>query len=69
MKHLAFFVNLLAAAMLTFAATGLSANLKNSGIVNYTVNNIETMNEESKKFVLPALPYAYDALEPYIDQA
>jgi len=38
---------------------------------NYTNPiKIETsMRDETGKFVLPALPYAYDALEPYIDEA
>lgn len=36
-------------------------------VVMKKLDKRSTYHEESMKFVLPPLPYAYDALEPYID--
>ena len=55
--------------LLSIAAIPITAGL--SPISN-RLNNIINYNERSKKlmskFELPPLPYAYDALEPYIDK-
>lgn len=54
-----------------FILTALSAPIiagadKISGIINKV--NINERSNKMSKFELPALPYAYDALEPYIDK-
>jgi Fe-Mn family superoxide dismutase len=56
------------AAIFSTTSYGLSANYYESQLVNHTENKTKIMNEEPKKFVLPPLPYAFDALEPYIDK-
>jgi Fe-Mn family superoxide dismutase len=55
--------------LFSMAAIPLSMGLNH---LSKSLNNLVNQNERSKKnmskFELPALPYAYDALEPYIDK-
>lgn len=52
------------------AAVGLAAMVPNSGILEAASNSPYKLNEivnTSGDYILPPLPYAYDALEPHID--
>lgn len=57
-------LNLLTRVSLAFSATAILIAL-----VSFTSNNEKAMthNENFESFEFPALPYAYNALEPYID--
>ena len=64
-------INLLFAMLLPVFLIGgnslqLNAVMHNHNPQTQTQRN---MKDQNGKFVLPALPYAYDALEPYIDEA
>lgn len=58
----------------TCALTGTLGLVKINGIQGQIIKYMETMInkgaviDESGKFILPELTYAYDALEPYIDE-
>jgi Fe-Mn family superoxide dismutase len=44
--------------------TGIATKL----VSNEQLNALETLGKEANPFSLPALPYAYNALEPFIDE-
>ncbi|MEQ8882729.1 MAG: superoxide dismutase [Cyclobacteriaceae bacterium] len=55
----------------TSAAIGLGAGLSNTAFGGQIVNKMQDdpiVMYKDGKYVLPPLPYAYDALEPYIDE-
>jgi len=64
-------INLLFAMLLPIFVT-VGNSLQLNAVMHYHNHQTQTqrnMKDQDGKFVLPALPYAYDALEPYIDEA
>lgn len=47
---------------------GIAGNLISNNQLNKLENLGEVANQNNQAFKLPALPYAYDALEPFIDK-
>ena len=53
------------------AAVGAASTIpyNASAMTSYKINGLENAVDSSGKYILPELPYAYNALEPYIDEA